>query len=152
MNPLETFRDGLADITSYGLLSVAVLIAGFAALDAITPGSLRTKAWVEHNRSAVILAVAQASGLTVALAAAIGASTAFDLWRGVLFTAGYGVVTIALQVFSFVLIDWLTPGRLGAILLDAETDHSRAAWLNAVVFVAIGLFTAAALGGAAGVY
>ncbi|WP_132992346.1 DUF350 domain-containing protein [Gordonia zhaorongruii] len=146
MEPLETFRSSLADVTSYGLLSVGLLIVGFAALDLITPGSLRTKVWAEQNRSAVVLAVAQASGLAIALAAAIGASTGFDLWQGILFALGYGVATIALMMFSFVLIDWLTPGRLGAVLLDESGDgYSRAAWLNAVVFVAIGLFVAAAL-------
>ncbi|MCF8603134.1 DUF350 domain-containing protein [Gordonia sp. HY442] len=146
MEPLEIFRSDIADVTSYGLLSVALLIVGFAALDLVTPGSLRTKVWVEQNRSAVILSVAQSAGLAIALAAGIGASTEFELWKGVLFTLGYGIATIALMMFSFVLVDWLTPGKLGSVLLDeADGGYSRAAWLNAVVFVAIGLFVAAAL-------
>ncbi|MCF8569084.1 DUF350 domain-containing protein [Gordonia sp. HY002] len=146
MEPLEIFRSDIADVTSYGLLSVALLIVGFAALDLVTPGSLRTKVWVEQNRSAVVLSVAQSAGLAIALAAGIGASTEFELSKGVLFTLGYGIATIALMMFSFVLVDWLTPGKLGSVLLDeADGGYSRAAWLNAVVFVAIGLFVAAAL-------
>lgn len=146
MEPLEIFRSDLADLTSYGLLSIALLIVGFAALDLVTPGSLRTKVWAEQNRSAVVLAVAQAAGLAIALAAGITASTGFELWKGVLFTLGYGIATIALMMFSFVLIDWLTPGRLGSLLLDeSDGGYSRAVWLNAAVFVAIGLFVGAAL-------
>ncbi|MFT4087195.1 MAG: DUF350 domain-containing protein [Gordonia sp. (in: high G+C Gram-positive bacteria)] len=142
---MAVLRDNLADITSYGLVSVVLLILGFAALDIVTPGSLRTKIWIEHNRSGVILAVAESLGLTLALAAGISANTDFVLWRGIVFTLVYGVVTIALMMFSFVLIDWLTPGRLGARLLDEEDGRSPATWLNAVVFVAIGLFVAAVL-------
>ena len=146
MEPLEIFRTGLADVTAYGLLAVVLLIAGFAALDLVTPGSLRVKVWAEQNRSAVILAVSQAAGLAIAVAAGIGASTPFELWKGLLFTLGYGVATIALMMFSFVLVDWLTPGKLGSVLLDeADGGYTRAVWLNAVLFVGIGLFVAAAL-------
>ncbi|GAA3968655.1 DUF350 domain-containing protein [Gordonia caeni] len=149
MDSLTLLRENLADLTSYGLLSVGLLILGFVGLDLVTPGSLRDKIWREGNRSAVILAVAQALGLMLAVAAGIAASTAFELWRGVVNTAVYGIVTIALMMFSFVLIDLLTPGKLGSLLLDGEDTvegrHNPAVWLNAVTFLAIGIFVSAAL-------
>lgn len=180
MDSLSVLRDNLADLTSYGMVSLAVLIIGFAGLDLVTPGSLRSLVWRDNNRTASVLAVAQALGLTIALAAATTASLGLELWRGVLYTFIYGVVTVALMMFSFVLVDVLTPGQLGALLLQSErvtaatavtedvsgddgehlepvavvtaagTDaHGRlhpAVWVNAVVFVALGVFVWAALG------
>lgn len=155
MDSLTLLRDNLADLTSYSLLAVGLLILGFLGLELVTPGNLRSKIWNEGNRSAVILAVAQSLGLIFALAAAITADVGLELWRGIVNTAVYGVVTIALMMFSFVLLDLLTPGRLGAVLLGHEDDadapkdapgrHHPAVWLNAVIFVAIGLFVSAAL-------
>lgn len=154
MNDLALLRDDLADLTSYGLLAVGLLVLGFIGLDLVTPGSLRRWIWTEGNRSAVILAVSQALGLTIALAAGISASHDLPLARGILYVLIYGVATIALMMFSFVLIDLLTPGKLGALLLEGADDgeddaddptHNPAVWLNAVVFLAIGLFVAAAL-------
>jgi len=151
MDSTIVLRDNLADLTSYGLLTVGLLILGFAALDLITPGSLRTKIWRDGHRGATILAVAQTAGLALAVAAAISASTGFELWRGVLYTFVYGVVTIALMGFAFVLIDWLTPGRLGSILVGDDEDdsdpdaHHPAVWLGAMVFLSLGLAVAATL-------
>ncbi|MFZ2511031.1 MAG: DUF350 domain-containing protein [Gordonia sp. (in: high G+C Gram-positive bacteria)] len=150
---MTLLRDNLAELTSYGLVSLAVLIIGFAGLDLVTPGSLRSLVWRDNSRTAAVLAVAQVIGLTVALTAAINASIGLELWRGVLYTVLYGLVSVALMMFSFVLIDLLTPGRLGAVLLgrDTETTESKgqlhpAVWVNAATFVALGFFVSAALG------
>ena len=155
MDPLVLLRDNLADLTAYGLVSLALLIIGFAGLDLVTPGSLRSLVWRDNSRTAAVLAVAQVIGLAVALAAAITASISLELWRGLLHTFVYGIVTVALMMFSFVLIDLLTPGRLGALLLGRDTGAEAtetkaslhpAVWVNAVVFVALGLFVSATLG------
>lgn len=156
-------RDNLADLTSYGLLGVGLLILGFAGLDLVTPGSLRNLIWREGNRNAVILVVAQIIGLSLAVGAAISASDALSLWRGCLYAFIYGVITIALTMFSIVLVDLLTPGPLGTLLLAEKTvtvtatdddEHevevlattaTPAVWVSAALIVAIGVFVAAAL-------
>ncbi|MFM9377049.1 DUF350 domain-containing protein [Gordonia sp. VNK21] len=144
MDSTTVLRDNLADLTSYGLLTVGLLILGFAVLDVITPGSLRTMVWREGHRNAVVLAVSQVLGVTLAVAAGIAASVGLELWRGVLYTFVYGVVTIALMAFAFVLVDLLTPGRLGSVLLE-DDDHGPAVWMGAALFVAVGLAVAASL-------
>lgn len=155
-------RDNLADLTSYGLLGVGLLILGFLGLDLVTPGSLRSLIWRDGNRNAVILAVAQLAGLALAVGAGVAVSTPLTLWRGCLYVFLYGVVTVALMMFSFVLVDLLTPGPLGTLLLHGETvsvaagddeeavevltaARTPAVWISAALFVAIGLFVAAAL-------
>ena len=53
-----------------------------------------------------------------------------------------GIVAIALMCFSYVLIDWLTPGRLGELLLSG---NSAVVWVNVVVFVTLGVSVGATL-------
>lgn len=142
---MEILRDNLADIASYGLLGLGLIILGFLALDLITPGNLRNLAWVEHNRNAVILATAQIIGVAWVVYSGVQASLGLELWRGVLYTFIYGVVAIALMMFSFVLIDLLTPGKLGALLL--ENDRHPAGWINAAVFLGVAGIVGGALGG-----
>lgn len=140
---LEVLRDNLASLTSYGLLGIALLIVGFGALDLVTPGRLRNLVWVEHRRNAVILTTSMVIGLSLVLISSVLVSDVLVLWRGVLYTAVYGIVAIALMMFSFVLIDLLTPGKLGTLLLD--DDEHPAGWVSAAVFIAIGAVMAAAL-------
>lgn len=139
---VEMLRDNMASSASFGLLAVVALIAAVGALDLVTPGSLRTLVWVEHNRNAVILTVAQVISVATILAAAVVASTGLELWRSILFTLVYVVIGIAVLAFSFVLIDWLTPGKLGSLVLETDTPT---VWVNAAVFVGIGAVMAAAL-------
>ena len=143
-------RDNLADIAAYGLLGVGVLLIGFVGLELVTLGSLRRRIWAEGHRGAVVLSASFLAGLSIALTAGIASSTSFEeLWRGVLYTFVYGIVTIGLMMFSFVLIDALTPGPLGSILLDDDAAPgdgiAPAVWISSIVFVAIGLFVAAAM-------
>lgn len=139
---VEMLRDNMASSASFGLIAVVALIVAFGALDLVTPGNLRTLVWVEHNRNAVILTVAQVVAVATILTASIVAGTGLELWRSVLFTLVYVVIGIAVLAFSFVLIDWLTPGKLGSLVLETDTPT---VWVNAAVFVGIGAVMAAAL-------
>ena len=62
MDSLTLLRENLADLTSYSLLAVGLLLLGFLGLELVTPGNLRNKIWREGNRSAVILAVQEKMG------------------------------------------------------------------------------------------
>ncbi|MFT3716719.1 MAG: DUF350 domain-containing protein [Gordonia sp. (in: high G+C Gram-positive bacteria)] len=148
MEPVTILRENLGAMTSYGLLGVALLLIGFGGLEIVTQGSLRNKIWRDGHRGATVLSVTFLLGLAIAVAASIAVSTGLDqLWRGVLWTFIYGVVTIAMMMFSFVVIDALTPGPLGSILLDDEDGAGvpPAVWVSSVVFLAIGAFVAASL-------
>ncbi len=137
------FFDNLADIAAYGLLGIVVLIVGYLALDVVTPGTLRNLLWRDDNRNAVLLTSGFLISLGVVYAASARAGMMTDhLWQGLLFAALYSVVAIALMCFSFVLIDWLTPGRLGELLL---TGNAAVVWINIIVFVVLGVSMGAVL-------
>ncbi|KAF0971105.1 MULTISPECIES: DUF350 domain-containing protein [Gordonia] len=133
---MELLRDNLAAGASFSLVGIALLVVGFVALDLVTPGRLRQLVWVDHNRNAVILTTSMVIGLAIVLACSVVDTELLALWRALLYTAAYVVLTIAVMMWSFVLIDWLTPGKLGTLLL--ENDEHPAGWITAAVFVGIG--------------
>ncbi|WAC53801.1 DUF350 domain-containing protein [Gordonia sp. SL306] len=140
---MDLLRDNLGAAAAYSIVGVAVLVLGFAALDLVTPGRLRNLIWLDHNRNAVMLATAQVIGLSIVMVAGVRDSVTLELWRGVLYTVAYTVLAIAVMMWSFVLIDWLTPGKLGTLLLD--DDEHPAGWICGAVFVGVGAVIGAAL-------
>ncbi|QKT06140.1 DUF350 domain-containing protein [Gordonia sp. X0973] len=135
--------ENLADVSSYGLLGILVLLVGYLALDVVTPGSLRTLLWKEGHQNSVILTAGYLISLGVVYAASVHSSVLVEhRWQGLLFSAIYSLVAIAIMCFSFVLIDWLTPGRLGELMM---TGNSAVVWINIVVFVTLGVSMGAAL-------
>lgn len=136
---MELLRDNLAaGGASFSLVGIALLVLGFVALDLVTPGRLRQLVWVDHNRNAVILTTSMVIGLSIVLACSVVDTELLALWRALLYTAAYVVLTIAVMMWSFVLIDWLTPpGKLGTLLLEND-EHPPAGWITAAVFVGIG--------------
>jgi hypothetical protein len=141
---MDQLRDNLGDAAAYSLVGIALLVVGFVALDLETPGRLRNLIWLDHNRNAVMLATAQVIGLSIVLVAGARDSLALELWRGVLYTAIYVLLAIAVMMWSFVLIDWLTPGKLGTLLL--EDDGHPAGWICGAVFIGISAVIGAAIG------
>ncbi len=110
---MELLRDNLAAGASFSLVGIALLVLGFVALDLVTPGRLRQLVWVDHNRNAVILTTSMVIGLSIVLACSVVDTELLALWRALLYTAAYVVLTIAVMMWSFVLIDWLTPRQAG---------------------------------------
>ncbi|MGW8815816.1 DUF350 domain-containing protein [Gordonia terrae] len=151
---MELLRDNLAAGASFSLVGIAMLILGFAALDLVTPGRLRQLVWIEHNRNAVLLTTSMVIGLAIVLVCSVVDTELLELWRALLYTVAYSVLAIAVMMWSFVLIDWLTPGKLGTLLFDGApgaddapdsldtgrraADEHPAGWITAAVFVAVG--------------
>ncbi|NDK92126.1 DUF350 domain-containing protein [Gordonia desulfuricans] len=142
---MEIVRDNLAAGASYSLVGIALLVIGFVALDLVTPGRLRQLVWAEQNRNAVLLTASMVIGLVLVMMAGVIDGAGLELWRGLVYTIVYVVVAIAVMMWSFVLIDWLTPGKLGTLLLEENDDAHPAGWITATVFVGIGAIIAAAV-------
>ncbi len=107
---MELLRDNLAaGGASFSLVGIALLVVGFVALDLVTPGRLRQLVWIAHNRNAVILTTSMVIGLAIVLVCSVIDTELLALWRALLYTVAYVILTIAVMMWSFVLIDWLTP-------------------------------------------
>jgi uncharacterized membrane protein YjfL (UPF0719 family) len=139
---VDDLANGVLASLAYAGVGSAVLIGGYAALDALTPGSLRQLVYAERNRGAAILACAHLLALATIVATAI-LTAGDDLGRGVLDAAVYGLLGVVLLALSFKVVDWLTPGALGDLVCE-EPLHP-AVWVTAGFQIALGAVLAAAV-------
>ncbi|GAB2640792.1 DUF350 domain-containing protein [Gordonia jinhuaensis] len=139
---LETMRHNMADIAGYGAVGVLLMIIGFCVVDLITPGNLRHQVWVERNRNATVLVASATAEVALIVIGAINARSGV-LWEGIVETLVYTVIGLAILAISFFLIDILTPGDLGEMMVD-EQWHP-AVWVIAVVNIGTGLILATAV-------
>ncbi|GLU47866.1 DUF350 domain-containing protein [Nocardiopsis ansamitocini] len=127
---------------SYGLVGTALMAIGYLIVDVLTPGKLHELIWTDRNRNATLIVVANTLGVSIVVASAILASGP-GLLFGLTSTAAYGAVGLLLMALSFLLIDALTPGKLGSIV--AESELHPAAWVNASAHIAVAIVVAAAI-------
>ncbi|MGH3434267.1 MAG: DUF350 domain-containing protein [Thermocrispum sp.] len=133
--------DVLATV-AYGGVGTLLMALGFVLVDVATPGKLPELIWRDGNRNAAVVLGSGLLGVGMIVTTAI-LTSADELAAGLLSTAIYGLIGIALMAVAFVLIDVVTPGKLGATLTDPEPQP--AAWITAVVHVAISAIIAASV-------
>jgi uncharacterized membrane protein YjfL (UPF0719 family) len=104
---------------TYGLAGLVLMAVGFVLVDVLTPGNLREQVWVQRHRNAAILLASNLLGVGIIVATAIAASE--DDWGvGIVSTLAYGLLGLVLMGLSFVVIDAVTPGKLGALLMEEQ--------------------------------
>lgn len=132
----------LGQIAAWGALGIVLLAIGYVVIDLLTPGKLGELIYVQHNTNA---AVVLASGLiaigTVVTTSILASLDGFE--DGLISAGAYGLVGIALLAISFLVVDRITPGDLGAIVTRAEPNP--AAWVIAANHIALGAILAAAI-------
>lgn len=133
---------GLLAAVAYGAIGVGMMALGYGLVDVATPGKLRDLIWVNRNPNAALLLVSGLLGVGVILTTAIAAS-ADDLVAGLIGTLAYGILGLVMMSLSFLLIDAITPGRLGEEL-SAPNLHP-ATWVSASAHVVIAVVIAAAI-------
>jgi hypothetical protein len=116
----------LADLLSgagrsivFGLLGIGLMALGFVLVDLLTPGKLRMLIWVDKNPNAALLLAANQLGIAAIVFTAIFTSYD-DFGQGLLSTLIFGIIGIAVMGFAFVVLDWLTPGKLGDVICTPE--------------------------------
>jgi uncharacterized membrane protein YjfL (UPF0719 family) len=127
---------------TYGLVGLVLMALGFALVDILTPGNLREQIWIQRNRNAAILLASNVLGVGIIVATAIAASQG-NWGEGLLSTAAYGILGLVLMAVSFVVLDAVTPGKLGEIVVE-ETPHP-AVYVNAASHIAVSAIVAVAI-------
>ncbi len=130
----------VAQIIAYSAVGLAVLVAGVVVLDLLTPGKLGNLV-MERNPNAAILSAGILVSLGLILWFAIFFSDAG--WDGLDNAAVYGVIGVLAQAAGFVVLDVLTPGRLGAIATEPKLHP--AAFVAAAAQLAVALVVCASL-------
>ncbi|PKW13926.1 DUF350 domain-containing protein [Saccharopolyspora spinosa] len=139
---LQDLLAGLLAAVAYGVIGVAMMALGYVLVDLATPGKLRDLIWVHRNPNAALLLVSGLLGVGIILTTAIAAS-ANDLIAGLIGTLAYGILGLVLMSLSFLLIDAVTPGKLGDEL--ASPNIHPATWVSATAHVVIAVIIAAAI-------
>lgn len=134
--------NGLLSGLAYGGAGIALLMLGYVVIDVLTPGKLGELIYTHRNVNAALVV---ASGL-LAIAAIVTTAilTSHDEFtRGIANTVGYGLLGVLLLGISFVVVDKLTPGKLGVICTDE--DRHPAVYVTVAAHLAVGAIVAAAI-------
>ncbi|MBY8873922.1 DUF350 domain-containing protein [Micromonospora sp. PLK6-60] len=121
---LEDLLSGAWQSVVFGIVGVGLMAAGFGLVDLLTPGKLRELIWVRRNGNAALLLAANQLGVAGIVFTAI--LTSYDSFgKGLASTVLFGLIGLAVMALAFVVLDLLTPGRLGEII-GADEPHPAA--------------------------
>jgi Na+-transporting methylmalonyl-CoA/oxaloacetate decarboxylase beta subunit len=103
----------------FGLVGIGLMAVGYVLIDLLTPGKLRDLIWVEKNPNASLLLAANQLGIAAIVFTAIFTSYD-DFGQGLASTAIFGIIGIAIMGLAFLVLDWMTPGKLGDVICTPE--------------------------------
>jgi uncharacterized membrane protein YjfL (UPF0719 family) len=103
---------------AYTGVGILLLVVGAIALDLLTPGHLARHIYEERSINAAIALAAGFLGQGAIAFTTIWTNATSGFGTALAWTVVFGLVGIALQVIAFVVLDLLTPGKLGAMLMQ----------------------------------
>ncbi len=116
---LEDLLSGAGRSVVFGLIGIGLMAVGFLLVDVLTPGKLRDLIWVDRNPNAALLLVANQLGIAAIVFTAI--FTSYDSFaQGLLSTVLFGAIGIGIMAMAFLVLDWLTPGKLGEVICTPD--------------------------------
>jgi uncharacterized membrane protein YjfL (UPF0719 family) len=126
--------------TGVGLL---LLVVGAIALDLLTPGHLARHIYEERSVNAAIALAAGFLGQGAIAFTTIWTNATSGFGTALGYTVVFGLVGIALQVVAFVVLDLLTPGKLGATLM--QVPFHPASLVTAAATLAVSVIIVASI-------
>jgi len=142
MNGADDLVRGVWAAAAYTGLGLALILLGFEVVDWLTPGKLRKQIWEDNDINATILAASAMIGIGIVVVTSIFVARE-DIGQGLIDTAVFGLLGLVLFAVAFVVTDWLTPGKLGELLV--ETTFHPAVVLSATTNIVIGLVLAVSI-------
>jgi uncharacterized membrane protein YjfL (UPF0719 family) len=139
---MTSLLSDLGGSIAFTILGATLLLGGFLLTDWLTPGDLRRQIWLERNRNAAVFLSSAVVGIALIVFTAIVTSAA-DLVEGLITTAVFGGAGLMLMAAVFWLVDALTPGRLGEIIIDPQPHP--AVWVSSATNLAVALIVAASI-------
>lgn len=103
---------------TYSLLGIALLVVGFYVIDALTPGRLGSHLTETGSINAGLVVAAEFLGVGAIVFTTIWTNADAGFGPALGWTAAFGLLGIALQAVSFVILDAVTPGSLREIAVS----------------------------------
>jgi uncharacterized membrane protein YjfL (UPF0719 family) len=98
-------------------VGIALLILAAFVVDLLTPGRLVTHVVNSYSSALVLAAALLGQGLVIFTAIWTNAESGFG--DALLWTVAFGLLGVVLTAVAFLVVDLLTPGKLGDILAQA---------------------------------
>lgn len=127
-------------VLAYSGVGLVVLVVGFVVIDLLTPGKLGALV-MEGNVNASVITATWLLSLGLILWFSIFFTGAG--WRGLDDALVFGAVGVGAQAVGFVVLDALTPGKLG-VICQATRLHP-AVLVSAAIQIAVALVVCASL-------
>ena len=105
---------------AYTGVGLALLALGFLALDLLTPGHLGRHIYEHRSTNAALVLAAGFLAQGAVIFAAIWTNATSGFGTALLYTVVFGILGVVLQAVAFLLLDLITPGKLGEHLTDRE--------------------------------
>ena len=134
--------NGLGRAGAYGGLGLVLLVLGIFLVDALTPGKLGRQIWEQRNRNAAMVLSSALLGIGGIVFTSIW-TTYEDFGKGLASTAAFGLLGLVMMAVAFLVVDLITPGRLGATLVEAEPHP--AVWVTASCNLAVSAIISASI-------
>jgi uncharacterized membrane protein YjfL (UPF0719 family) len=128
---------------AYTGVGIALLVLGFYVLDLLTPGHLGRHIYEDRSVNAALTLSAGFLGQGAIVFASIWTNATSGFGRALLYTVVFGVLGVVLQAVAFLVLDLITPGRLGEHLVQAA--FHPASLVSAAVELAVALIVVASI-------
>ena len=128
---------------AYTGVGIALLTLGFFALDLLTPGRLGRHIHEERSVNAALVLAAGFLAQGAVIFAAIWTNATSGFGQALLYTVVFGVLGVVLQAVAFLVLDLITPGRLGEHLM--EKSFHPASLVSAAVQLAVAAIIVASI-------
>lgn len=139
---LEELLNGAGRSVVFGVVGIGIMALGFVMVDLLTPGKLRDLIWRDRNPNAALLLAANQLGVAIIVFTAI--FTSYDSFTlGLASTVVFGIIGVAIMGFAFIVLDWLTPGKLGEVI--CTPDRHPGATVSAATHFGAALIVAACI-------
>jgi uncharacterized membrane protein YjfL (UPF0719 family) len=128
---------------AYTGVGIALLVLGFFVLDLLTPGHLGRHIYENRSVNAALTLAAGFLGQGAIVFASIWTNATSGFGRALLYTVVFGVLGVLLQAVAFLVLDLITPGRLGTHLMGRE--FHPASLVSAAVQLAVSAIIVASI-------
>jgi uncharacterized membrane protein YjfL (UPF0719 family) len=128
---------------AYTGVGLALLALGYWALDLLTPGHLGRHIYENRSANAATVVAAGFLGQGAIIFATIWTNATSGFGLALLYTVVFGILGIALQAVAFLLLDLITPGKLGEHLV--EPKFNPAALVSAAAELAVAAIIVASI-------
>jgi uncharacterized membrane protein YjfL (UPF0719 family) len=105
---------------AYTGVGIVLLVLGFYALDLLTPGHLGRHIAESRSINSALVLAAGFLGQGAIIFASIWTNGTSAFGEALLYTVVFGVLGVLLQAVAFVVLDLITPGKLGSHVTEVQ--------------------------------